>query len=128
MTTKTKTIEERAQDFYDAVFDEELRHLMDVAEGEARPNKRERTDGIHEEDDARQRICESAYGIDREVLYYVTLAGGGPAARLKITLDEYGEVETALLQFCDWFEKWTDAPCQDADLVKRYANFLGYYE
>jgi hypothetical protein len=123
----TKTIEERAQDFYDAVFDEELRHLMDVADGEKKPNKREREDGICGEDDARQYIEECAYALDKEVIYYVTLAGGGPAARLRVTVDEYGEVEDAVLQFCDWFEPWTDAPRQESELVERYARLVGYY-
>ena len=58
-------------------------------------------------------IEEQVYGISGETLYYATPAGGGPAARLKVTLDEYGDVETASLQFQDWFEPWTDAPGQD---------------
>src|ERR1017187_1449144 len=91
-TKQEKTIEERAQDFYDAAFDKELLHLMEVAEGEKKPNKHERDDGINEEDDARQRICESAYAVDREVVYYVTLAGGGPAARLKVPIGDDGAV------------------------------------
>lgn len=127
MSEMTKTIEKRAQEFYDAVFDEELLHLMDVAEGEKEPNKRERDDGINDEDDARERIEESSYGIYREVIYYLTLAGGGPAARLRVSTDGYGEVEQAVLQFCDWFEAWTDAPRQDAELVARYARLIGYY-
>lgn len=127
MSDRTKTIKERAQDFYNAVFDTDLIHLMDVAEGDKQPNKREREDGICDEDDARQRLEESSYGIDSEVVYYVTLAGGGPAARLKVHVDECGDVADAVLQFCDWFESWTDAPEQDADLVARYARVIGYY-
>lgn len=125
----TKTIEERAQDFYDAVFDTDLLHLMDVADGLKRPNKREREtyffDGDYPDERAREAIEEQAYGIDKETVYYVTLAGGGPAARLRVTLDEHGEVETATLQFCDWFEPWTDAPNQDRELMERYARLLG---
>src|SRR5438874_2075991 len=109
MTAK-KTIEEHAQDFYDAVFDQELLHLMAVAEGEKRPNKREREDGIKDQEDARQRIADDAYGQHKEIVHYVTLAGGGPAARLKVIADEHGEIESATLQFQDWFEPWTDAP------------------
>lgn len=127
-TSETKqTIEQRAQAFYEAVFDDDLVHLMDVAEGNKRPNKHEREDGISDEWTARERIEESHYGIDKQVVYHVTLAGGGPAARLEVTVDEYGEVESASLQFCDWFETWTDAPQQDNELVERYARLVGYY-
>jgi hypothetical protein len=127
MTTK-KTIEERAQDFCNAVFDKDLLHLMDVADGLKNPNKRKRGehgfDAYYPEEWAREQVEGYAYGIYKETVYYVTLAGGGPAARLKVTLDEYGEIETATLQFCDWFEPWTDAPHQDSELVERYARLL----
>jgi hypothetical protein len=127
MSRTDKPIEERAQDFYNAVFDPELLHLMDVAEGGKRPNRREREDGIRTEEDARERLEESGYGLGKEIVYYVTLAGGGPAARLRVVADEHGEVEDAVLQFQDWFEPWTDAPRQDAELVARYARLIGYY-
>ena len=127
----TETIEERAQAFYHAVFDKELLHLMDVAEGEKKPTKREieeygDTMKEYPEDTAREAIEQQAYGISKEVIYYVTLAGGGPAARLKVTVDG-DEVESATLQFCDWFEPWTDAPNQDRGLVERYARLIAYY-
>jgi len=120
-------IAERAQAFYNAVFDPALLHLMDVAEGHAELTDDDRADGIADEDDARERIEEMSYGIDRETIYYVTLAGGGPAARLKVVVDEDGDVEEATLQFQDWFEPWTNAPEQDPELVKRYAQMLAYY-
>ncbi len=128
----TRTIEERAQDFYDAVFDKELLHLIDVAEGEKKPTQREIEeygDAMKEwpEETAREAIEQQAYGISKEVIYYVTLAGGGPAARLKVTVDG-DEVESTTLQFCDWFKPWTDAPNQDGDLVERYARLIAYYE
>ena len=127
MSASTKTIEQRAQDFYDALFDMDFIHLMDVAEGEKKPNRMEREDGISDDDDARERLEQFQYGIDKEVVYYVTLAGGGPAARLKVSVDDHGEVDEAVLQFCDWFESWTNAPYQDAELVARYARLIGYY-
>lgn len=122
-----RTAEQRAQDFYDAVFDLELLHLMDVADGGAKPTEDDQADGIHDADDACQRIEEHSYGMDKETVYYVTLAGGGPAARLRVTADEYGEVEDASFQYQGWFESWTDAPRQDPELVKRYARLLAYY-
>ena len=123
----TKNIQERAQDYYNLVFDRDTLHLMDVVEGLKRPTKREREDGITDEWNAREALEQHGYGIDKETVYYVTLAGGGPAARLKVTVDEYGEVETASLQFCDWFEPWTNAPQQDCELVERYARLIAYY-
>lgn len=125
--SESSKIEERAQDFYDALFDKDLVHLMDVAEGIKRPNKRERDDGITDQDTARESLQWNAYGIAKETVYYVTIAGGGPAARIRVTVDEYGDVEEASLQFCDWFEPWTDAPWQDHELVERYARLVGYY-
>ena len=122
-----RSIEERAQAFYDAVFDPELKHLMDIAVGETEPTDEDRTNGIADQDDARQSIQEHGYGLEKETVYYVTLAGGGPAARLKVWADEYGEVEAATLQFQDWFEPWTDAPHQDAELVECYAQLLAWY-
>jgi hypothetical protein len=121
-------IEERAQDFYNAVFDAALLHLLDVAEGEAEPTEEDRADGVTDEYDARQRIEEMGYGVSKETVYYVMLAGGGPAARLKVVADRWGDVEEATLQFQDWFEPWTDAPHQDAELVRRYARLLADYE
>lgn len=106
----------------------ELLHLMDIAEGDTEPTSDDRADGIDDEYVARQRIEEMSYGIEKETVYYVTLAGGGPAARLKVWPDRYGEVAEASLQYCDWFEPWTDAPHQDPEIVERYARLLAYYE
>jgi hypothetical protein len=123
-TSETKhTIEQRAQAFYESFFDDALVHLIDVADGDKQPNEREREDGIADEWTARERLEEYHYGIDKETVYYITLAGGGPAARIKVTV-EHGEVTSAVLQFCDWFERWTDAPRQDPELVERYAGLV----
>lgn len=126
--SEQKTIEERAQVFYNVVFDKDLVHLIDVAERVKHPNKREREDGITDADTARESLAGHAYGITKQIVYYVEIAGGGPAARIKVVVDQHGEVEHATLQFCDWFEPWADAPCQDYDLVERYAQLIGYYE
>ena len=127
-----KSIEERAQEYYNAVFDKDLIHLMDVAEGKKKPTKQEIADYDQQmkqypEDTAREAIEYHRYGIDKETIYYVTLAGGGPAARLRVEA-ESGEVTSATFQFCDWFELWTDAPHQDSELIERYARLIGYYE
>jgi hypothetical protein len=131
MRTK-KPIEERAQDFYDAVFDKDLVHLMAVAEGKKQPTRQEIEEygdwmKKYPEDTAREAIEQCGYSIEKETIYYVMLAWGGPAARLKVEADG-GEVFSATLQFQDWFEPWTDAPHQDSKLVERYARLIGYYE
>ena len=124
------TIEERAQEFYNSFFDKTTIHLMDVAEGIKKPNKAE----IEEYGDSMKRYpedtaCEAiqGYGIYKETIYYITLAGGGPAARVRVEV-EGGEVVNASLQFQDWFTLWTDAPNQNSELVERYARLVGYYD
>jgi len=125
-----KTIEERAQEFYDSFFDKANMHLMDVAEGIKKPNKAEieaygDTMKTYPEDTAREAI--QGYGMYKETIYYITLAGGGPAARVRVKVED-GEVISASLQFQDWFTLWTDAPYQDDELVERYARLVGYYD
>jgi hypothetical protein len=126
-TTNSQTLEERAQAFYDNFFDDALVYLMDVAEGGKQPNKQDRADGIADEWTARERLEEVHYGIDKEVVHYIMLAGGGPAARIRVSV-EHGEVVSATLQFCDWFEEWTDAPRQASGLVERFAGLVMYDE
>ena len=130
MTVATKTIEEQAQDFYDSFFDTATIHLMDVAEGLKKPSKAEiEAYGAHmktyPEDTALEAI--QGYGLYKETIYYITLAGGGPAARVRVEVED-GEVITASLQFQDWFTLWTDAPQQNSELVERYARLVGYFD
>jgi hypothetical protein len=47
-------------------------------------------------------------GIIRQ--YFILLCTGGPAVRMIGELDEYGEPETARLQYQDWGTPWTDYP------------------
>ena len=123
-------IEEQAQEFYNSFFDKATIHLMDVAEGIKKPNKAELEEyGDHiknyPEDTALEAI--QGYGIYKETIYYITLAGGGPAARVRVVVED-GEVFYASLQFQDWFTLWTDAPYQDSKLVERYARIVGYFD
>ncbi|MGR6971418.1 hypothetical protein ACU639_17825 [Streptomyces cynarae] len=111
--TKELSTLEQAQEFYDAVFDEDMQQLLDKAD-----------DG---NDEARETLEGMTYGVWKQVTYYVTLAGGGPAARLAVEVDDYGEVENAWLEYADWFAPWTSAPRQDPELVKRLATVVGYY-
>ena len=130
MTVATKSIEERAQEFYDSFFDTATIHLMDVAEGIRKPNKVEiEAYGDHMKtypvDTALEAI--QGYGLDKETIYYIILAGGGPAARVRVVIED-GDVINASLQFQDWFTLWTDAPYQDSQLVERYARLVGIFD
>ena len=124
------TIEEQAQEFYDSFFDNATIHLMDVAEGLKQPTKAEieaygDTMKTYPEDTALEAL--QGYGLYKETIYYITLAGGGPAARVRVAVED-GEVVNASLQFQDWFTLWTDAPYQDGELVERYARLVGYFD
>lgn len=107
-------VEQAAQEFYEVLFDEETRNLLDQAD--------------EGNDEARETLEGMAYGITKKITYYVTLAGGGPAARLAVEADEYGDIESAWLEYQDWFTPWTPARRQDQELVKRLASVVGYYE
>ena len=125
-----KTIEKRAQDFYDSFFDTATIHLMDVVEGIKKPTRAEIAEyGDSMKTDPQEAALEAiqGYGMDKETIYYITLAGGGPAARVRVVVEE-GDVINASLQFQDWFTLWTDAPWQDYELVERYARIVGYFD
>src|SRR5438045_432888 len=129
-TIEEKTIEERAQAFYDSFFDKAHMHLMDVAEGLKKPTKAEiaaygDTMKTYPIDTALEAI--QGYGLYKETIYYITLAGGGPAARVRVAVED-GEVMSASLQFQDWFTLWTDAPHQNSGLVEHYARLVGCYD
>ena len=124
------TIEERAQEFYDSFFDTATIHLMDVAEGLKQPTKAEiEAYGDHMKNYPEDTALEAlqGYGLYKETIYYITLAGGGPAARVRVAVED-GEVVNASLQFQDWFTLWTDAPYQDGELVERYARLVAYFD
>ena len=130
MTVATKTIEEQAQDFYDSFFDIATIHLMDVAEGLKKPTKAEiEIYGDHMKNYPVDTALEAlqGYGLDKQTIYYIILAGGGPAARVRVVIED-GDVINASLQFQDWFTLWTDAPYQDSQLVERYARLVGIFD
>lgn len=79
-------------------------------------------DLYHDEDDTRQRIDELPLDIEvrsdwhhpgdqdppRE--YLILLCTGGPAVHITGDLDEYGEPETARIEYQDWFTYWAQLP------------------
>src|SRR3990167_4675473 len=71
------------------------------------------------EDTARQRIQEDPFAIgvrsdwhipgdmdNKPTEYKILLCTGGPAVRIIGTLDEYGQPETAEIEYQDWFTPW----------------------
>lgn len=65
---------------------------------------------------------------NEEIQWEILLGTGGPARRVLVTTTLNGIVEKATYQFQDWFEPWTDAENQDQEIVRRYAEVVGYYE
>src|SRR5258708_13569389 len=85
------TIEELAQEFYNSFFDKANMHLMDVAEGLKKPNKAEiEAYGDNMKRYPEDTACEAiqGYGMYKETIYYITLAGGGPAARVLVEVED----------------------------------------
>ncbi len=89
------------------------------------------------DDAARETLCQNAYGIAvrsdwvnpgtemKPGEYLITLAGGGPAARISGMLDEFGEPTSAGLEYQDWFEPWTpyfDMTIRDNEAILEYAK------
>lgn len=61
--------------------------------------------------------------------YRVLLAWGGPALQITGELDKYGEVETAELQYQDWFTPWvgfhSGTEEQDAAILEYARRIVG---
>ena len=62
--------------------------------------------------------------------YKILLCTGGPACQIVGELSEFGQPETAILQYQDWFTQWEDyretTEAEDEALIE-YANYF-YYE
>ena len=56
--------------------------------------------------------------------YEILLGTGGPACRIYGTLNQYGEPETAEMQWQDWFKPWERVRLSEDDqkLVMRFAR------
>jgi len=81
---------------------------------------------FEDEIDVRERISESVLSVEvrsdwaspgeqmKPEEYCILLTTGGPAARIIGRLSEYGEPETAILEYQDWGTPWTRlAVCED---------------
>ena len=68
------------------------------------------SDDPHEYDEALTRIHEDPLSVEIVHGFEILLCTGGPACRIVGTLDEYGEPETARVEYQDWFKPWTELP------------------
>lgn len=116
-----QTIQEAANEHYASRFDDEQRALIE---------------GVNNDDEALERLQEQPLSfqklqtnhVEETVVWEILLGTGGPADRILVTTDDRGMVESADYQYQDWFEPWTSAKNQDAELVQRYAEIVGFYE
>jgi hypothetical protein len=87
------------------------------------PDNDRARDAIHE--DALSVLVRSGWHVPgsdacKPEEFEILLCTGGPAVRLRGTLDNYGQPDTVKMQVQDWFEPWTDfepANREDSDKV-----------
>lgn len=82
----------------------------------------EKPDNEKEVDEIETQLDEADYGQSVDKHYSITLAGGGPAARIHGLLDENDEPATAELQYQDWFTEWIEYREADEDVLLRFAQ------
>jgi hypothetical protein len=95
-------------------------------------------------EDAEQTIHEDALSVEVRSDWYspgsvtervateyrILLCTGGPACQIIGNLSEYGEPETARIQYQDWFTPWTDyrLTSEQEEIVLTYARCFYYGE
>lgn len=64
------------------------------------------------------------------VEYRILVSGGGPACQVTGELNEYGEPESAKIQYQDWFTSWEDVNISDEEeeALLCYASHFYYGE
>jgi len=70
-------------------------------------------------------------GNDKPTEYNILLCTGGPAVRIIGELDEYGEPETAKLEYQDWFTPWVryaNTSSEEDEALLTYAREFYYRE
>ena len=60
--------------------------------------------------------------------FELLLTTGGPAVRIRGSLNEHKEPASAVLQAQDWFTPWTDFEAADEDVLLKYAACFYYGE
>ena len=97
-----------------------------------------------DEETARERIQEDPLSVevradwhepgskdDKPTAYNILLCTGGPAVRIIGTLDEYGQPETAQIEYQDWFTPWVsyaDTSSEEDEGLLTYARQFYYGE
>jgi hypothetical protein len=97
-----------------------------------------------DEETVRERIQEDPLSVevrsdwhepgskdDKPTAYNILLCTGGPAVRIVGTLDEYGQPETAQIEYQDWFTPWVsyaDTSSEEDDALLTYARQFYYRE
>ncbi len=97
-----------------------------------------------DEETTRERIQEDPLSVevrsdwhepgskdDKPAAYNILLCTGGPAVRIIGTLDEYGQPETAQIEYQDWFTPWVsyaDTSSEEDDALLTYARQFYYRE
>jgi len=97
-----------------------------------------------DEETARERIQEDPLSVevrsdwhepgskdDKPTAYNILLCTGGPAVRIIGTLDEYGQPETAQIEYQDWFTPWVsyaDTSSEEDEGLLTYARQFYYRE
>lgn len=60
-------------------------------------------------------------------LWEVLLATGGPAARVVVEVDEWGEPARATFEYQDWFQPWNAPANQDRALLLAWVSEHFYF-
>jgi len=70
-------------------------------------------------------------GNDKSTEYMILLCTGGPAVRIIGELDEYGQPETAKIEYQDWFTPWVryaNTSSEEDETLLTYARQFYYGE
>lgn len=131
-----ENIQEAANKHYASRFDADERALITLATGYDDDDTIEYEGETLDREQAIERLQESILSFERTVTdhrhesiqWEILLGTGGPADRVVVTTDYSGTIESAVYEYQDWFQPWTEAEGQDSDLVESFAAIVGYYE
>lgn len=129
-----QNIQQEANKHYGYRFDDALRALIAVVDMDS--DSAEHEGETCDYDRAIERLQEIPLSFEKlitdrrheTITWEILLGTGGPADRVVVVTDYNGAIESAEYQFQDWFQPWTAAEDQDEDLVRRFAEIVGYYE
>lgn len=108
--------------------------VFDAAHGDELATLEKELDGYDDADDARQRIEEGPLSVevrsgwvspgeDMEAEEFcILLCTGGPAARIRGELDQYGQPDRAWLEYQDWGTPWTQYFDADQETLLSYCR------